>query len=114
MEAKPNMAQLKAFRRKVNNAIKRGATELGRDALSLQRRNISRNELIQGLNSMMDNGDMNDKVAARKAKKKLSELWLDREDKGDLSEYMNEGGARFAKGKCDADRIKKLNRAKHG
>jgi hypothetical protein len=113
-EHKPNMAQLKKFRRKLNNAIKRDGTGLGPDALTLQRRNITRNELIQGLNKVMDTGDMNAKVGARKAKKKLSELWLDRDDKGDLSEYLNESGARFAKGKCDADRIAKLNRAKHG
>lgn len=86
-------AELKKFRRKLNRAIRQGAKGLGQDALTLQAKNIARNELIQGLNHIMDTGTLNEAVGARKAKKRLSTDWQNR-NTGSLTGFWNQSEAR--------------------
>ena len=86
-------AELKKFRRKLNRAIRQGEKGLGKDAGTLQAKNIARNELIQGLNHVMDTGDMNAKIGARKAKKRLSVDWQNRST-GSLTGFWNQSELR--------------------
>lgn len=86
-------AELKKFRRKLNRAIRQGAKGLGKDALALQTKNVARNELIQGLNHVLDTGTLNERVGARKAKKRLSVDWQNR-DTGSLTGFWNQSEAR--------------------
>ena len=86
-------AELKKFRRKLNRAIRQGAKGLGQDALTLQTKNLKRNELIQVLNSEMDNGTLSEKVGARKAKKRLSVDWQNRST-GSLTGFWNQSEVR--------------------
>lgn len=109
-----NQAQLKAFRRKLQNKIKQGAKEFGPSALAYTERNLERNELIQLLNHEIDVGSMGQKVAARKTKKALSVDWQNRDDSGSLKEYWNEDGKRMAVGRCDAASISQRNKTKRG
>lgn len=74
----PTTAQLKKFRRKLNRTIKQGAKGLGQSAMALQQKNLSRNQLIQGLNNILDTGTLAEQVGARKAKKRLSVDWQNR------------------------------------
>lgn len=93
MKTTPEKAALKKFRRKLNRAIRQGAKGLGQDALTLQAKNIARNELIQGLNSIMDTGTQNEAVGARKAKKRLSVDWQNRTT-GSLTGFWNQSEVR--------------------
>jgi hypothetical protein len=86
-------AELKKFRRKLNRAIRQGAKGLGKDGMTLQTKNIARNELIQGLNTIMDTGTLNERVGARKAKKRLSTDWQNR-NTGSLTGFWNPSEAR--------------------
>ena len=86
-------AELKKFRRKLNRAISQGAKGLGKDAGTLQAKNIARNELIQGLNNIMDTGTLNERVGARKAKKRLSTDWQNRST-GSLTGFWNQSEVR--------------------
>lgn len=86
-------AELKKFRRKLNRAIRQGAKGLGKDAETLQAKNIARNELIQGLNDIMDTGTLNERVGARKAKKRLSVDWQNRST-GSLTGFWNQSEVR--------------------
>lgn len=86
-------AELKKFRRKLNRAIKHGAKGLGTDAMTLQQKNLKRNDLIQGLNSIMDTGTLNERVGARKAKKRLSTDWQNRST-GSLTGFWNQSEVR--------------------
>lgn len=86
-------AELKKFRRKLNRAIRQGAKGLGQDAQTLQAKNIARNELIQGLNNIMDTGTVNEAVGARKAKKRLGVDWRNRST-GSLTGFWNQSEAR--------------------
>lgn len=81
-------AELAKFRRKLNRAIKQGAKGLGQNARKLCDKNMTRNELIQGLNLIMDTGTLNEKVGARKAKKRLSIDWQNR-NTGSLTGFWN-------------------------
>lgn len=93
MASNPTPAELKKFRRKLNRAIKAGAKGLGQSAMALQSKNLKRNELIQGLNCIMDTGTLNERVGARKAKKRLSVDWQNR-DTGSLTGFWNQSEAR--------------------
>lgn len=93
MKTTPEKAALKKFRRKLNRAIRQGAKGLGQDAMALQTKNIARNELIQGLNEIMDTGTLNERVGARKAKKRLSVDWQNR-NSGSLTGFWNNSEAR--------------------
>lgn len=86
-------AELKKFRRKLNRAIRQGVKGLGKDAGTLQAKNIARNELVQGLNEIMDTGTLNERVGARKAKKCLSVDWQNRST-GSLTGFWNNSEAR--------------------
>ncbi len=85
----PSAAELAKFRRKLNRVIRQGAKGLGSDALTLQKKNVKRNELIQGLNHVVDTGTLNEKVGARKAKKRLSVDWQNRST-GSLTGFWNQ------------------------
>lgn len=93
MKTTPEKAALKKFRRKLNRAIRQGAKGLGQDASTLQAKNIARNELIQGLNKIMDTGTLNERVGARKAKKRLSVDWQNRST-GSLTGFWNQSEVR--------------------
>jgi hypothetical protein len=86
-------AELKKFRRKLNRAIRQGEKGLGKDAGTLQAKNVARNELIQGLNHVLDTGTLNERVGARKAKKRLSVDWQNRTT-GSLTGFWNQSEAR--------------------
>jgi hypothetical protein len=86
-------AELKKFRRKLNRAIRQGAKGLGKDAKTLQTKNTARNELIQGLNHILDTGSLTEVVGARKAKKRLSVDWQNRST-GSLTGFWNQSEAR--------------------
>lgn len=93
MAAKPTPAELKKFRRKLNRAIKQGAKGLGQSAMALQEQNLNRNNLIQGLNNILDTGNPAEQVGARKAKKRLSVHWQNR-NTGSLTGFWNQSEAR--------------------
>lgn len=86
-------AELKKFRRKLNRAIRQGVKGLGQDAGTLQSKNIKRNELIQGLNNILDTGTLAEQVGARKAKKRLGVDWQNR-NTGSLTGFWNQSEAR--------------------
>lgn len=88
-EKAPTTAQLKKFRRKLNRTIKQGAKGLGQSAMALQQKNLKRNELIQGLNNILDTGTVAEQVGARKAKKRLSVDWQNR-DTGSLTGFWDQ------------------------
>lgn len=87
-EREPSKAELAKFRRKLNRAIKKGAQGLGTSANKLVQKNLKRNELIQGLNHILDTGTPGERVGARKTKKKLSESWQNR-SAGSLTGFWN-------------------------
>lgn len=88
-EKAPTTAQLKKFRRKLNRTIKQGAKGLGQSAMALQQKNLKRNELIQGLNNILDTGTVAEQVGARKAKKRLSVDWQNR-NTGSLTGFWDQ------------------------
>lgn len=87
-EREPSKAELAKFRRKLNRAIKKGVQGLGTSANKLVQKNLKRNELIQGLNHILDTGTPGERVGARKTKKKLSESWQNR-SAGSLTGFWN-------------------------
>lgn len=89
----PTQAELKKFRRKLNRAIKHGAKGLGQTAMGLQNKNLGRNALIQGLNNILDTGTVAEQVGARKAKKRLSVDWQNR-NTGSLTGFWDQSQAR--------------------
>ncbi len=89
VEKAPTTAQLKKFRRKLNRTIKQGAKGLGQSAIALQQKNLKRNELIQGLNNILDTGTVAEQVGARKAKKRLSVDWQNR-NTGSLTGFWDQ------------------------
>lgn len=89
VEKAPTTAQLKKFRRKLNRTIKQGAKGLGQSAMALQQKNLSRNQLIQGLNNILDTGTIAEQVGARKAKKRLSVDWQNR-NTGSLTGFWDQ------------------------
>lgn len=88
-EKAPTTAQLKKFRRKLNRTIKQGAKGLGQSAMALQQKNLKRNELVQGLNNILDTGTVAEQVGARKAKKRLSVDWQNR-NTGSLTGFWDQ------------------------
>ena len=96
-EREPSKAEMAKFRRKLNRTIKhaaknakgkKGATGLGTSARKLIDRNLERNQLIQGLNHILDTGTPGERAGARKTKKRLSESWQNR-NTGNLTGFWN-------------------------
>ena len=81
-------AVLAKFRRKLNRAIKQGEKGMGSSALKLQTKNLDMNAVLQALNTIMDTGTANERVGARKAKKRLSVDWRNR-NTGSLTGFWN-------------------------
>lgn len=100
-EREPSKAELAKFRRKLNRTIKHaaksakgktGTTGLGTSARKLIDRNLERNQLIQGLNHILDTGSPAERVGARKAKKRLGDNWQNR-SAGSLTGFWNSNEA---------------------